>query len=109
MRKVTLVLSSIVFSFVFCCASIQAQENSILNLYSGKHARQFQLSFSNPETVAPSSQIKNIQVFGERSGIAFTRDTLFRTDSSGATWREIALTNSSDEINNRRFVCGRRK
>ncbi len=45
----------------------------------------------------PNSQIKDIQVFGERSGIAFTRDALFRTDDNGMTWREIALPKDSSE------------
>ncbi len=51
-------------------------------------------SQSSPQ---PSSQIKDIQVFGEQSGVAFTRDALFRTDTSGATWREIVLPKDSSE------------
>lgn len=102
MRKVTLVLSSAVFSVIFFCAATQARENSIFNLAGGNAAREFQLSFSKPTvgTAAPSSQIKDIQVFGEQWGIAFTRDTLFRTDDNGVTWREIALPKSSLEIIN---------
>ncbi len=38
-----------------------------------------------------SSQIKDIQVFGESSGIAWTNDTLFRTDDNGENWRNIKL------------------
>jgi hypothetical protein len=45
----------------------------------------------------PDSQIKNIQVFGERSGIAYTPAALFRTDDDGENWREIALPKRSDE------------
>ena len=44
-----------------------------------------------------SSQIKDIQVFGESSGIAFTDDTLFRTDDNGKTWRKIALSKKFSE------------
>ncbi len=44
-----------------------------------------------------SSQIKNIQVFGEKSGVAYTNDKLFRTDDNGETWREIALPRESGE------------
>lgn len=38
-----------------------------------------------------SSNIKDIQVFGGNSGVAFTDDMLFRTDDNGETWREINL------------------
>jgi len=38
-----------------------------------------------------SSQIKDIQVFGESSGIAWTNDTLFRTDDNGENWRKVTL------------------
>ena len=58
--------------------------------------KNFEITASQNST-EPSSQIKDIQVFGERSGIAFTRDTLFRTDDSGATWREIVLPKVSSE------------
>ncbi len=44
-----------------------------------------------------SSQIKDIQVFGASSGIAFTADTLFRTDDNGETWREIVLPRNFNE------------
>jgi hypothetical protein len=44
-----------------------------------------------------ASQIKNIQSFGEKSGIAYTRDAVFRTDSDGENWREIALPTNADE------------
>ena len=39
----------------------------------------------------PNSNIKDIQAFSEKSGIAYTNDTLFRTDDNGAAWREINL------------------
>ncbi|NOT47610.1 MAG: DUF1906 domain-containing protein [Acidobacteria bacterium] len=39
-----------------------------------------------------SSVIKGIQVFGKRSGIAYTADSLYRTDDSGTTWQELPLT-----------------
>ena len=54
-------------------------------------------ALQRPPQQQPSSQIKDIQVFGEQSGIAFTRDALFRTDDNGATWREIALPKSFRE------------
>ncbi len=59
--------------------------------------------FRNPETAATlqkppqenravsSAQIKNFQLFGGKSGIAYTSDALFRTDDNGETWREIIL------------------
>lgn len=44
-----------------------------------------------------SSKIKDIQVFGENSGVAYTSDTFFRTDDNGETWREIILPRKSNE------------
>ncbi len=49
------------------------------------------------QTSLPDSQIKDIQVFGEQSGLAYTSNTLFRTDDNGRTWREIALPRSFSE------------
>jgi hypothetical protein len=37
------------------------------------------------------SQIKGIQLFGGKSGIAFTGEALFQTSDDGRTWREIFL------------------
>ena len=54
---------------------------------------------SNSSKVSPDSQIENIQVFGARSGIAYTRTALYRTDDDGANWREIFVPkNYSDTI-----------
>ncbi len=100
MRKVLLVLSSTVFfSLVFCCAATQAQQHLIFNATTGNTVRDFQFSFpeANSKTAPLSSQIKNIQVFGEQSGIAFTADALFRTDTGGENWREIVLPKSFNE------------
>ncbi len=49
-------------------------------------------------TVLPDSRIKNIQVFGEKSGIAYTGDALFQTIDNGETWRETILPKSLTEI-----------
>ncbi len=45
-----------------------------------------------------NSQIKDVQVFGEQSGIVFTRTALYRTDDDGGAWREIVLSKNSSEI-----------
>jgi Domain of unknown function (DUF1906)/FG-GAP-like repeat len=39
----------------------------------------------------PSSQIENIQTFGKSSGVAYTNDTIFRTDDNGENWRQLTL------------------
>ena len=52
---------------------------------------------SRPPPSVRSSNIKDIQIFGEKSGIAFTDDTIFRTDDNGENWREIALQKNYDE------------
>ena len=49
------------------------------------------------QTALQDSQIKDIQAFGEKSGIAFTSNTLFKTNDNGATWREIALPKSFNQ------------
>ena len=52
----------------------------------------------------PSSQLKNIQVFGENSGIAYTVNSLFRTDNGGEGWRKInPPQNDSETISNAAF------
>lgn len=50
-------------------------------------------SVFNNDVPAPasSSVIKGIQVFGESSGIAYTADSLYRTDDNGETWTELRL------------------
>ncbi len=50
------------------------------------------------QVVSQNSHIKNIQSFGEKSGVAYTRETLFRTDDNGAAWREISLPRYFHEI-----------
>ncbi len=49
------------------------------------------------ERTPRSSNVKDIQVFGEKAGIAYTNDTLFRTDDNGENWREVALPKSFGE------------
>lgn len=48
-------------------------------------------SLQRPPQKPKSSQIKNIQTFGTQSGIAFTSDTIYRTDNNGESWRELDL------------------
>ncbi len=43
------------------------------------------------------ARIRDIEVFGKRSGIAFTSFGLYRTDDFGESWREVALLRESDE------------
>jgi len=50
--------------------------------------------FQRPFVMVPggvSSRIKNIQAFDAGSGIAYTNDSLFRTDDGGETWRELTV------------------
>jgi hypothetical protein len=49
------------------------------------------------QTVSPDRQIKNIQSFHEKSGVAYTSDIVFRTDSDGKHWREITLPKKANE------------
>ena len=92
MKKIHFLLFSIVILFsVF--STLQAQENPFENLQIGSW-------LSRPPNIVktpPSSNIKNIQVLSEKSGIAFTSDTLFKTDNNGETWRDTALPKSFNE------------
>jgi hypothetical protein len=99
MRKVLSVLSLAALFVVLSCSATRAQENLNFSTATGNAVREFPFSFleDNREALVQSSQIKNIQVFGEQSGIAFTRDALFRTDDNGATWRKIVLPKSFSE------------
>jgi len=93
MRKSLFILLSAVFSIVFLAFNLQiqeARENVSFDFTAGNTFQEL-----NPQT--KSSQIKNIQVFDENSGIAFTSDTLFRTDDNGETWREIGLPKDFSE------------
>jgi photosystem II stability/assembly factor-like uncharacterized protein len=45
----------------------------------------------------PSSQIKDIQVTGEQSGITFTSDKIYRTNNNGETWNQLNLPKSPSE------------
>ncbi len=40
----------------------------------------------------PTSVIKGLHVFGKGSGIAYTSDSLFRTEDSGSSWQQLPLT-----------------
>lgn len=94
MKKFHFLLFSMTFLFLVFSAS-PAQANQFIKLPT-------LAEFSRPakiEQIPRSSFIKGIQVFGEKSGIAFTNDTLFRTDDNGETWREINLPrNDSQKI-----------
>ena len=94
MKNVIFSVSIFVLSAFLQGLPAKAQElNNPFSNYSITNA----LKPSQPATDSPSSQIKNIQAFGEKSGIAFTGDTLFKTDDNGETWREIVLPLSFSE------------
>ncbi len=105
MRKFFFILLPTIFSIVFLGLNLQkqaAQKKHVFEVASGNTPHRFELNLQepyfkdrNPQT--KSSQIKNIQVFGEKSGIAYTNDTLFRTDDNGENWREITLPRGFDE------------
>jgi hypothetical protein len=77
------------------CAHAQNSYDSTGNFSVSAALKNSRVSQNPP--VAPDSLIKNIQTFGEESGIAYTRDAVFRTDSSGEQWREIVMPKLSGE------------
>ncbi len=97
MRKILFILSSGVSLIVFLGFNLQsqkAQEDPFKNLKISSGI------LRPPQAIdeSRSSQIKNIQSFNEKSGVAFTNDALFRTDDKGETWREISLPREAGEI-----------
>jgi len=98
MRKSLLILLSAVFSIVFLGFNLQkqeAQESVSFNFATGNTFRESNFKDRNPQT--KSSNIKDIQAFGEKSVIAYTNDTLFRTEDNGESWREIQLPKDFSE------------
>jgi hypothetical protein len=95
MKNFRFLLFSILISLSIF-SNLPAQENPFTKL-------QIIAEFPRPLKImqtSRSSNIKNTQVFGEKSGIAYTSDTLFRTDDNGGTWHEIILPRSdSQKIN----------
>ena len=58
-------------------------------------------SFDNPQNSAqrqPSSRIKSIQTLGEKFGIAYTDDRLFKTNDNGDSWQTMALPKDFSQI-----------
>ncbi len=49
------------------------------------------------QVILPDALIKDIQKFGASSGIVYTGESLFRTDSGGEIWREINLPKTGAE------------
>ena len=82
MKKLFFLFS--IFVFLSNFSVLQAQENPFENL-------QIVSGLQQPPQKQRDSQIKNIENFGDNSGIAYTSDALFRTDDNGETWRELAL------------------
>lgn len=105
MRKVLLFFFPGLLLFLFLGIYLQnqqAQENIVLNTAANKPLRSFTANFQEPNfkddnLQRENSNIKDIQVFGVQSGIAFTNEALFRTDDNGETWREINVSRQSEE------------
>jgi Domain of unknown function (DUF1906)/FG-GAP-like repeat len=97
MQKVLFGLVSFIFVSVGFVNNIQAQTSENDNPF---RRLEIIISLQRPpqsRQTSRSSQIKDIQLFGEKSGVAYTSDTLFRTDDNGETWREVTLPRKSNE------------
>ncbi|MDQ3750603.1 MAG: DUF1906 domain-containing protein, partial [Acidobacteriota bacterium] len=98
MKNVRFLIILFVLSLIFSSFSANAQKSNenLFGIFNLPIALQSSPSVEK-QPVLPSSQIKDIQILGEKSGIAFTSDTLYKTDDNGETWREIALPRSFSE------------
>src|SRR5687768_3560179 len=85
MKKITLLLMLVVGFEI----STSAQDSPFIRMIEpGTLERQPAVQFAEP--VSP---IKNIQTLDGRWGIAYTGDTIFRTEDGGATWQELSVGN----------------
>ncbi len=91
MKNFPFLTSLFALSLIFLSFSVRAQVSDA-NLF-----KNLEVIIALQRSPQPSPQIKDIQVFDEQSGIAFTRDAIWRTDDNGAAWREITLPKSSSE------------
>ena len=91
----------VVFSLVFLSVNFNAEAQTPIADNDNPFSRlEISIVLQRPpqkRQISRSSQIKDIQLFGEKSGIAYTSDTLFRTDDNGETWRGILLPRKSIE------------
>ena len=87
MKSAVCLLSLFILSVIFSGFPAKAQE------FQDNPFKKLEITIApqRPPQRRKSSQIKNIQVFGESSGFAWTSDTLFRTDDNGENWREIKI------------------
>ncbi|MDQ3130860.1 MAG: DUF1906 domain-containing protein [Acidobacteriota bacterium] len=87
------ILSAVVTSFSANVQQLKSNpfsNQSIINAFERSKS-------TTDQSVSPNFQIKNIQTFGEKSGVVYTGETLFRTDDDGTNWREIVLPSDSGE------------
>jgi hypothetical protein len=99
MKNLVFSASVLIMSVILPISTVKAQDlndnpfsnRSIMNVLARSRSESAQAD-------SPSSHIKNFQSFGEKSGIAYTRETLFRTDDNGENWREITLPQSFHKI-----------
>lgn len=83
------ILSTILLAFTITAASGAAQEIDSISLASRSRSA---FEYRQPAFIkSRGHQIKNIVPFDDRSGFAYTADTLFRTDDGGETWREVPV------------------
>ena len=98
MKNVFFFASMFILSVITPISPAQARELKINPFSSQSIINAFERSESTSvRSVSTDSQIKNIQTFGEKSGVVYTGETLFRTDDDGESWREILLPRSSGE------------
>jgi hypothetical protein len=93
MKNAASLLFLLLLSIIFLNLPAEAQESN------DNPFKKLEISIGplRPPQRLKSSQIKDIQVFGEGSGIGYTSDTLFRTDDNGENWYEINLSLDSNE------------
>lgn len=102
MKKISFILLPGVFLIVFLSLNLQAQDSFTFNFATGGGARRLEANWQAPyfkdrDPKTKSSNIRDIRVFGEKSGAAVTGDALLRTDDNGASWREISLPREAGE------------
>ncbi len=90
MRRIIFPMSLFILSLSFLTFTAKAQETGE-NLFKNLEIITTLQRSPQAKQTPRSSNIKNIQTFGEKSGIALTDDALFKTDDNGENWREVNL------------------
>jgi hypothetical protein len=90
------IVSATLLAVMIGTGSSTAQDAISFTLASDNNIRHHTFKYQEPYFLkSRSHRIKNIVVFDDRSGLAYTSDSIFRTDDAGATWSEMSAAGNA--------------